>query len=62
MQEKIKIKGVLEGMKLGEEKEFPAEKFRSVTVSCSDYGFISGRKYSVRKDWIRRVVKVKRIS
>ena len=49
-------------MKVGEEREFPAEKLRSVAVSCSDYNFITGSKFVVRKDWERRKVIVIRES
>ncbi len=50
MTKKISIKDELAVMKVGEEKSFPPEMYRSVTVACSDYGFLSRRIYSVRKD------------
>lgn len=62
MEKKISIKSILMNMKVGEEREFPAEKLRSVAVSCSDYNFITGSKFVVRKDWERRKVIVKRES
>lgn len=50
MTKKISIKDELSVMKVGEEKSFPPEMYRRVTVVCSDYGFMMKRIYSVRKD------------
>ena len=60
MEKKISVWKTLEGMEVGESKPFPAEKIRSVKVTASDYGFVSGRKYSVRKDVENRQIIVKR--
>lgn len=57
---KISIKKELERMEVGGEVSFPAEKYRVVAVTCSDYGFVSGRRYRVRKDWVKREVIVRR--
>lgn len=62
MEKKISIVPLLREMKVGEEKDFPAEKYRSVIVLCSDYGFSSGRKYTCKRDRENRIVKVKRES
>ena len=60
MEEKKSARAILHGLKIGEEFEFPAERFRSVRSLCSDYGFEWNRKFSVRKDWDNNKTIVKR--
>lgn len=50
MAKNFSIKSEIEGMKVGEEKRFEPQYYRSVTVTCSDLGFVMKRKYSVRRD------------
>lgn len=62
MAEKISITSKLKGMSIGDESFFPPENYRSVTVIASDYGFVSGRKYKVRKDRKNSRIVVTRVS
>lgn len=55
-----KIREVLANMKVNEERTFEPEKYRSVAVACSEYGFITGRKYRVRRNCEQRLVIVRR--
>lgn len=47
-------------MSVNEERTFEPEKYRSVAVACSEYGFITGRKYRVRRNCEQRLVIVRR--
>lgn len=56
MSEKKSIGSILKVMKVGESRNFPAEKYRSVAVISSDLGFVMGRKYKIcRKKETREV-------
>ena len=61
MEKKFSIKEVLANMQVGEEKSFPAEKMYSVSTTCSDYGFITGRRYRTRRDRVSGTIKVTRV-
>ena len=50
----------LRNMTVGDTVEYPAEKFSSVTSIASSLGFMTGRRYRVRRDKERRVVVVSR--
>ena len=60
MCKKISITNVLKEMEVGDERRFPADRYRSVCAVSSDFGFVYGRKYKVSKDWENRVVVVTR--
>ena len=48
-------------MEINEVVEYPPERYRYITSTCSDFGFISGKKFRVTKNREKRVVEVKRI-
>ena len=49
-------------MTIGEIRNFPAERYRSVAVISSDLGFIMGRKYRIGRNKETREVTVTRES
>ena len=62
MVEKKSVAKILDGLDIGEVCEFPPERYRYITSTCSDYGFITGKKFRVIKNREKRVVEVKRES
>lgn len=62
MTEKKTVVGTLNEMQIGEVVEYPPERYRYITSTCSDFGFISGKKFKVTKNREKRVVEVKRVS
>ena len=60
MAKKCVIIPLLREMEIGEEQRFPADRYRSISVTCSDYGFMTGKKFRVSKDQENRVVVVTR--
>lgn len=61
MARKNTMTSMLEPMKVGESKDFPAEKIFSVQTMASMLGFKWKRRYSTSIDRERRVVTVTRI-
>lgn len=62
MAKKKTITSMLEPMKVGDSKEFPAELSMSVKSMASMLGFKWNRVYSTRNDREKRVVVVTRMS
>ena len=55
-----KIRETLAGMMVGDVVDFEAERYRTVAVTCSDYGFVTNRKYKITRDREQRKVYVRR--
>lgn len=62
MVEKKSVAKILDGMAIGEMVTFPPERFRYIATTCSDYGFIMGKKFRVCKNREKRIVEVTRES
>lgn len=62
MKENAKIRPTLFEMNIGEVKDFPIDKLKSVRTQCSELGVIHNRQYVTRTDREKRVIVVKRES
>ena len=62
MIEKKSVAKIVDGLTIGEKAEFPPERYRYITSTCSDYGFITGKKFRVVKNREKRIVEVIRES
>ena len=62
MKEKKSVAKILDELAIGEMAEFPAVRYRYITSTCSDYGFITGKKFRVAKNREKRIVVVVRES
>lgn len=59
--EKKPIRKTLVGMNVGESTTFPARQYSSVQSSSANYGFESGRRYSLKRDRERKILIVTRV-
>ncbi len=59
---KIKIRPALTSMEIGEQKDFPIERMKSVRVQASELSIIHGREYKTATNRETRVITVTRIA
>lgn len=58
----FKIRPVLTGMNVGDERAFPVEKMKSVRAQASELGVILNRKYTTAVNRAERIIIVTRAS
>lgn len=63
MDKKVRsIRPIIASMEVGQEIEFPVERFRTVRTTSCDLGLIHNRRYVTTVDRDARVIKVKRLT
>lgn len=60
MESNTKIRPILRDMAVGETKEFPISRMKSVRTQASELGFMFNRHYTTRTDRASRTIIVTR--
>ena len=60
MEEKVKVRPMLENMEIGQTLAFDIAKMKSIRTQCSEIGVILNRQYTTRIDRADRKIYVER--